>query len=160
MKAKPVPPSIPEEKIEEDKIEAEILRALPKNLKQRGKLLIDKIKEHPDVMKWDQRGQLIYQDQPLTGSHVVDLVGDMLRPRKGFDPVGWETFAQGLAKMNTPEDLVRNQARRVVVRNYKSGGKQYETPQFTFPSSVGPVRNTRNATKHRRQGRRWLNFNA
>ncbi len=151
---------------EEDKVEQEILRSLPKALKQRGQLLINKIKENPEVMKWDSRGQLVFQDQPVSGTHVVDLVGDFLRARKGFDPVGWETFAQGLAKMNTPEDLVRNQARRIALRDFKSNPYRAaeESPTLSFlnsPSTAGPVRvNTRKSRKQKRQGQRWLNFNA
>ena len=160
------PENVSEEKEKEDHVEQEILRSLPKTLKQRGQLLIKKIKENPDVMKWDSRGQLVIQDQPVSGSHVVDLVSDFLRARKGFEPVGWQTFAQGLAKMNTPEDLVRNQVRRLALREYKSNPYRgvEETPTVVFPntpSSAGPVRvTTRNSRKQKRQGQRWLNFNA
>ena len=104
----------------EDIIEKEILRALPKTLKPRGKLLIDKIRENPDIMKWDKRGQLIFEERALNGSHIADLVGDFLRERKGIDPVGWQLFARGLAKMNAPEDLVRNERRRQALREFKS----------------------------------------
>jgi len=88
-----------------DKIERDIVNALPKTLRNRGKLLIEKIKENPEIMKWDRRGQLVFEDRPLPGSHIVDLIGDFMRERKGVDPIGWQIFARGLAKMNAPEDF-------------------------------------------------------
>ncbi len=88
MKTKPVLPketvkeAIENPEVEEDKIEQEILRSLPKNLKNRGKLLIDKIKENPEIMKWDDQGRLTVANQPVAGTHVVDLVSDFLKTRK------------------------------------------------------------------------------
>lgn len=163
-------PSPEPQEQEEDKIERDILRALPKTLKGRGKLLIDKIREHPDIMKWDRSGQLVYEEKPLSGSHIGDLVGDFLRARKGFDPLGWETFAKGLAKMNAPEDLVRNERRRTALREFKArpnpvAERIEEDDQWITPtpplserkSPQGPIRSaTRNAKKQMRQ--RWLNF--
>ena len=56
--------------------------------------LLDKIKEHRDVFNWNKKGELLYENKPITGSHVVDLVNDMLRHRKGFEPVGWSVFCE------------------------------------------------------------------
>lgn len=165
-------PDQPQPQDEVDKIERDILRGLPKSLKSRGKLLIDKIREHPDIMKWNSSGQLLYENAPLAGSHVGDLVGDFLRARKGFDPIGWEMFAKGLAKMNAPEDLVRNERRRHALRDFKARPNRQEEvendqdEQWITPTpppsgrktkTKGPIRSaTRNPKKQMRQ--RWLNF--
>ena len=53
----------------------------------------------------------MYENKPISGSHVVDLVNDILRQRKGFEPVGWSVFARGLARMTIPENIVRNPQR-------------------------------------------------
>ena len=50
--------------------------------------LLDKIKEHRDLLNWNKKGELMYENKPITRSHVVDLVNDMLRHRKEFEPVG------------------------------------------------------------------------
>ena len=63
-------------------------------------------------MNWNEKGELMYENKLVTGSHVVDLVYDMLRHRKGFEPVGWSVFARGLARMNVPENIVRNPQRQ------------------------------------------------
>ena len=64
----------------------------------------------------------MYENKPITGSHVVDLpvVNDMLRHRKGFEPVGWSVFVRGLARMNVPENLVRNPQRQSAIREFNN----------------------------------------
>ena len=97
VQVKPTPASENKEKTEdvtqqavEDAIERDIITALPKTLKDRGRLLIDKIKENPTVMRWDDKGQLIFEYESLSGSHIGDLVSDILRNRRGFNPIGWK----------------------------------------------------------------------
>jgi hypothetical protein len=38
--------------------------------------------------------------------NVVDLVNDVLRKRKYFNPQGWETFGEALREANVPQDLI------------------------------------------------------
>ena len=84
-------------------------------------MLLEKIKQNPDIMKWDDHGRLILDGKPRQGTHIVDLIGDSLRTRKNSNPTGWEMFTKGLAQMNTPEHFVRNKERRSALRSFKSG---------------------------------------
>lgn len=67
---------------EQGRVERDIIKALPKALRARGERLIETIRENPDIIKWDSRGQLVFEDRPLRGSHIVDLIGDFMRERK------------------------------------------------------------------------------
>lgn len=78
-------------------VEQEVMKSVPKLYKAGVRQLLDKIKEHRDVLNWNEKGELMYENKPIPGSHVVDLVNDMLRHRKGFESVGWSVFARGLA---------------------------------------------------------------
>jgi len=164
------PPQEAQEQQQEVTLERDIIRALPKTLKDRGKLLMAKIKENPEIMKWDDRGELIFEGKHLKGSHISDLIGDSLRMRKGVEPVGWEMFTKGLAKMNAPEHLVRNTRSRNALREFKSGVKAsnskdkgeeeandwFPTP-MSLPKGPGPVKSrAKNPKKQIRQ--RWLTF--
>ena len=51
--------------------------------------LLDKIKKHQDVLHWNDKGELLYENKPIPGSDVDDLVNDTLRHRKGFERVEW-----------------------------------------------------------------------
>jgi hypothetical protein len=47
-----------------------------------------------------------YKAETVRGSNVVDLVNDVLRKRKYFNPQGWETFEEALREANVPQDLI------------------------------------------------------
>ena len=81
-------------------VEEEVIESVPKLYKAAARQLLDKIKQNRDVLHWNEKGELKYENKPISGSHVVDLVNDILRHRKGFEPVGWSVFARGLARMN------------------------------------------------------------
>ena len=138
------------------------MKSVPKLYKTEARQLLDKIKEHRDVLNWNEKGELMYENKPITGSHVVDLVNDMLRHRKGFEPVGWSVFVRGLARMNVPENLVRSPQRQSAIRKFKTRVRD-ETPDSpsrwlpTPPSTSSPVKKKRRRTASPRpQAVRWL----
>ena len=73
-------------------LEQEVMRSAPKIYKAGARQFLDKIREHQDVLHWNDKGELLYETKPIPGSHLVDLVNDTLRHRKGFEPVGWSVF--------------------------------------------------------------------
>ena len=147
-------------------IEREIIQVLPKTLKDRGKMLMEKIKENPEVMKWDDRGQLVFEGKPLKGSHISDLIKDSLRSTKKLTPpLGYDRFTQGLAKMNAPDHLVGNKKRKTALRNMKAGIQQKSDDQpvgdnewFPTPltSTSGAMRSK--PTRGEKTKQRWLTF--
>ena len=123
---------------ENDEFEEQTIRSLPKTVRQRGKLLLDTIKRNPDVMKWNKSGQLVYEDKTVPASHSADLIGDSMRERKGVEPVDWERFVRGLAKMNVPEELIWNKGRRKVLREFKTRLAEGHSSQRWLPSPPPP----------------------
>ena len=109
-------------------VEQEVIKSVPKLYKTGARQLLDKIKENRDVLHWNDKGELVYENKPISGSHMVDLVSYMLRHRKGFEPVGWSVFARGLARMNVPENIVRNPQRQSAIREFKTRVRE-ETPE-------------------------------
>lgn len=107
--------------------------------------LLEKIKEHQDVLNWNGKGELFYENKPIPGSRVVDLVNDSLPHRKGFEPVRWSVFARGLARMNIPLNLIRNPQRQSAIREFKERVRE-DTPDSpsrwlpTPPITVSPVK--------------------
>lgn len=88
-------------------VEEDIMRTIPKSMKRKAESLLERIKSHPDT-SWNERGEFLYRGRILPGSNVVDLVNDMLRQRKGFEPRGRFDFARALRETNIPQDLVGN----------------------------------------------------
>ena len=97
---------------ETDRVTQAVLTSLPKTLQTKAKALLTQIKNNPDVT-WNEKGNLIYQQNLVPGSNMVDLVNDVLRQRKtAADPAGWEVFADVLKEDNTPRELIGNPQRR------------------------------------------------
>ena len=73
-----------------------------------AKLLIQKLKDHSDFIIWNDNGQLLSGGTTVPNSNIADLVNDVIRKRGGFNPEYSRTFIKALAKINVPEDYVRN----------------------------------------------------
>ena len=76
-------------------------------MQNRAKLLIQKLKDHSDVVNWNDNGQLVLEGSIVPNSNSVNLVNDVMWKRKGFNPEHSSTFTKALAKINVPEDYVR-----------------------------------------------------
>ena len=55
-------------------------------MQNRAKLPIQKLKDHSDVISWNDNGQLVLEGSIVTNSNIVDLVNDVMRKRRGFNP--------------------------------------------------------------------------
>ena len=80
----------------------QIIDSVPKTMQNRAKLLIQELKDHSDVISWNDNGQLVSDGSTIPNSNIVDLVNDVMRKRKGFNPEHSSTFAKALAKINVP----------------------------------------------------------
>ena len=79
--------------LKKDAIEEEILETM----KTKTELLVRKMKADPNI-SWREKGELTYKGKTVRGSNVVDLVNDVLRKGKYFNPQGWETFEKPYEK--------------------------------------------------------------
>jgi hypothetical protein len=82
----------------------------PKMHRAKTALLLKKMKTSPDF-SWNEKGELKYKGDTVRGSNVMDLVSDVLRKRKYFNPQGWETFGEALREANVPQDLIGHEDR-------------------------------------------------
>ncbi len=111
-----VPP--PLDVVKEDPVEVDIIESVPKLLTKKAKRLMGHIKKS-DSLSWNDRGELIHAGERMPHTNISDLVNDLLRKRKHFEPRGWRTFADVLHETNVPTDLVGNQDRlRYMQRQY------------------------------------------
>jgi len=159
-------PSVPQP--QQNIPDAEILGTVPKKFKQQAQGLLNWVKKSPDVISWDEKGAVSVDGKPLEGSSISDLVNDLLRKRKGFQPQGRDQFAESLAKLNTPEDFIRNEDRRRLMALYKSGVEtpttQYITPQGEEkqlpknPRKALKRGNVNQANTKARKGLNWISY--
>ena len=114
-------------------------------MQNRAKLLIQKLKDHSDVISWNDNGQLVLDGSTILNSNIVDLVNDVMR-KNSFNPEHSSTFAKALAKINVPKDYVRNPDRIDSIRWYRRlQGSQAPGP--SFESVETPTEVTRRTPK-------------
>ena len=86
----------------------QIIDSVPKMMQNHAKLLIQKLKDHSDIISWNDNGQLVLEGSIIPNSNIVNLVNDIMHKRKSFNPEHSNTFAKALTKINVPEDYLRN----------------------------------------------------
>ena len=69
------------------------------------------MKARPDIISWDEIGQVQIDGATIPQSNISDLVSDAMRARNNFNPTGSKQFFRALSKINMPKDLVRNDER-------------------------------------------------
>ena len=94
---------------EENDTLSEIVATMPKSLQLKARMLTARLKKMVD---WNDRGELLHEGVAIPGSNITDLVHDLVRRRKTFEPVGWQQLAGQLRGSNIPMELVGNVARR------------------------------------------------
>ena len=56
----------------------QIIDSVPKTMQNRAKLLIQKLKDHSDVISLNDNGQLILDGSTIPNSNIVNLVNDVM----------------------------------------------------------------------------------
>ena len=126
----------------------QIIDSVPKTMQNRAKLLIHKLKDHSDVISWNDNGQSVLEGSIIPNSNIVDLVNDVMRKRKGFNPEHSNTFAKALAKITVPEDYLRNPDRIDSIRWYRRlQDSQVPGPSFVSETVEAPTEVPRKTPK-------------
>lgn len=133
------PPSTKELPVEDttDPIGKEVLDSVPASMRHRAEQLWQKMKSSR-LIDWNDKRELVYRGERIKGSNVVDLVNDVLRKRKSFNPQGWEAFGDALREENVPQNLIGHDARWQYIsksprRRRDSFSDSFETPMKTPP---------------------------
>ena len=147
------PPAVIETKTK-DAIEEEILESVLKTMKTKAELLIRKMKADPNIA-WSEKGELKYKGETVRGSNVVDLVNDVLRKRKYFNPQGWETFGEALREANVPQDLIGHEDRWKYINQTKRTPRSRKRKQN--PSPIRPY-SPKTPRSRRKEVQNWVDF--
>jgi hypothetical protein len=103
--------------------EQEWVQYFPKKQQFKASLIFKYIK-HNAVLGWDSLGELTVKGNSVKGSHIVDLVKDILSSKKHNKLIGFNEFYSNL--QNIPISLVKNKARIVLLQEGK--GVKIDTP--------------------------------
>jgi hypothetical protein len=133
-----------------------IVDNIPKQMRQRATSILNRLKTRPDMISWDETGQVKLDGVQIPKSNISDLIGDAVRSRKKFNPSGAKEFFRVLSKMNMPKDLVRNDQRWKQAQLDSSSGE--EEILYHSPSKPMPKRHVETITPKVLKKTRWHNF--
>ena len=121
-----------------------ILNSIPKSYRQKGSQILDIIMQNNDnIISWNNQKELVYNNDVIKGSNITDLLYETLRSKgKQLNPVGWNEFITGLARINVPEYLVGNYKNRSLIQDLKTTGIG-----ATSPIKDTPIRKSNKANK-------------
>ena len=107
--------------------ENQILESVPKAQQRSTKVLLDHIKDNPNV-EWDRSTkELMYQGKKIANSSIYDLANDFARNRKNQVPaVGHEELARALIEQNIPEAAVGNKEKWGYMKRLRGGEEEAE----------------------------------
>ncbi|KAK3929580.1 Histone transcription regulator 3-like protein [Frankliniella fusca] len=106
-------------------IRQQLAAAMPKTYKAAALRLYDYLSTTGSRVTWDSSGLVCLEGTPVTNSNIIDLISDLTRSRKNFEPVGVLNFIKTLSTLNIPLELIPNEKRRVAIiqaRNQDGGG--------------------------------------
>jgi predicted class III extradiol MEMO1 family dioxygenase len=66
--------------------DADVIGHLPVTLRLKAATLLRRLKARPDVISWDDSGQVKVDGKEIPDSNISDLVSDAMRARKHFNP--------------------------------------------------------------------------
>lgn len=140
-------------------VEGDILRTVPKNLRQKAEAIMERIKRHPD-MSWNERGEFVDRGRVLSGSNVVDLINDVLRHRKTFSPHGWQDFARALRQTNIPQDMIGHRQRWDWMHRNSATSDAFSTAEEQSPTPTRSRSLSRSIPRPRKSKRilKWDNI--
>ena len=95
----------------QDTWSVEILTSIPKPYRTKAGLLLHHIKHNQSKVGWDSTGQITIHGSALPGTNIVDLVHDLVRPRKAAPPAGVYPAIAALKESNLPREAVGNKNR-------------------------------------------------
>ena len=54
-------------------------QSLPVTLRSRGQLVLNYLKQHSNIFTWNEQGQMIYKDDIIENSNMIDLLTSMIK---------------------------------------------------------------------------------
>ena len=86
----------------------DIAELLPKTLRPKAKMVLKRIEENPDIINWNDKGELQYNGVIMPDTNIADLVATSVRKRKKTTntPEGYDTFLKALKRIRVPTNII------------------------------------------------------
>lgn len=88
----------------------DFIEKLDVKYRKKAQLMLKHI-EGEERIKFADTGELIHNDQLISGSHIADLLYDMAKPASALRPTGIKEFLVQLKRTNIPRSYIGNKHR-------------------------------------------------
>ena len=135
-----------------DPVEDELLQSVPLEVRYKAKRILRLLRNNSEV-GWNGQGQLIYRQQVIPDSNIIDLVNDILKYRGSASaPEGWEEFASALRSSGITKELVPNEKR------WKYITQQQQQPTRLVQQPTLQSKAVSSSTRKKRKKINWENL--
>ena len=100
-----------------------IIKSVHKPFQKKAEVLLELLKNQPDVINWNEKGELLYKGRHIEKSNVADLFHYIFSPTSKSSPIGKHEFLNAFDDLNIPKHFIKN---RSMIHREISGVVQQE----------------------------------
>lgn len=125
----------------------------PKQFQNKARHLLDHIEKEP-TLSWNDKGEVEVRGHPISGSHIIDVVNDLVRPKRknANSPRGIDEVVDVLKQSNVPMTLIGNKT------HFNISEPPFDELDSLIASPPSSAVKTTGA-KRRRSVQKWQNYN-
>lgn len=103
-----------------DMLKERVLQTVSKSNKRNAELLIDYLKTKPNIIKWNEHDEMIFRDQVIPGSNMIDMIIDTVtsRKRSTIPSMSKSIFMKAIAEANVPSEWIKNKEHNNILQSY------------------------------------------
>lgn len=103
----------------EDPYDRVVLNSVPQGMKNEASKALDFIKEHSNILKWNDKGEILIGNELISKTNIADLFNIIFtHNKKKTNVAGIQEFLAALNLMNMPKHYVKNNY--LTAKNVKS----------------------------------------
>ncbi|GBM28474.1 hypothetical protein AVEN_254674-1 [Araneus ventricosus] len=103
----------------EDPYDRVVLNSVPQGMKNEASKAMDFIKEHSNILKWNDKGEILIGNELISKTNIADLFNIIFtHNKKKTNVAGIQEFLAALNLMNMPKHYVKNNY--LTAKNVKS----------------------------------------
>jgi hypothetical protein len=142
----------------DDDVEKEIYHTVPRKFDETTTLLIEKMKKHKDVLDWAPTGELVYKNKLVPNTSIVELIGDLVHPKRKATLAGIDVIRRGLSEIDFPEAFLPKRPSFTNVPTPPTKDRENSRGRARVKRTLRSQMKKRSTTRHpsvRKERNRW-----
>lgn len=85
-----------------------ILESVPPNLKGKADTALNILKSRPDILSWNNKGEISYHEEKIPHSNIADMFNLIFTNKKTVNIPAKNNFLSAVSELNLPKQYIRN----------------------------------------------------